>query len=81
MHYLTVIAIDVPQIEENEAENLKVKTLIKALKEDKPQEVIPLNVETHIGKEYTTESNIIIELHKKINGTKFTSNQSPKLTT
>lgn len=36
--------------------------------EDKPQEVIPLNVETHIGKEYTTESNIIIELHKKING-------------
>lgn len=38
MHYLTVIAIDVPQIEENEAENLKVKTLIKALKEDKPQE-------------------------------------------
>ena len=38
MHYLTIIAIDVPQIEENEAENLKVKTLIKALKEDKPQE-------------------------------------------
>jgi transcription-repair coupling factor (superfamily II helicase) len=36
--------------------------------EDKPNEVIPLNVETHIGSEYSTESNIIIELHKKING-------------
>ena len=38
MHYLTVIAIDVPQTEENEAENLEVKECIKAFKENKPQE-------------------------------------------
>ena len=36
--------------------------------EDQKEEIIPLNVETHIGNEYTTENNIIIELHKKING-------------
>ena len=41
---------------------------INTEEEDTPQEVIPLNVETHIGSEYSTESNIIIELHKKING-------------
>ncbi len=31
-------------------------------------DVIPIDVETHIGKEYTDENSIIIELHKKING-------------
>ena len=37
---------------------------------DKEEEtdIIPINVETHIGEEYTDESNILIELHKKING-------------
>jgi transcription-repair coupling factor (superfamily II helicase) len=36
--------------------------------EEEQTEVIPINVETHIGEEYTDESNIIIDLHKKING-------------
>jgi len=31
-------------------------------------EVIPIDVETHIGEEYTDENAILIELHKKING-------------
>lgn len=35
---------------------------------DKDKEIIPINVETHIGKEFTEESNLLIELHKKING-------------
>ena len=35
-------------------------------KDDK--EVMPIDVETHIGNEYSDESEIIIELHKKING-------------
>ena len=36
--------------------------------EDEETEVIPINVETHIGKEYTDESSLLIDLHKKING-------------
>ena len=32
------------------------------------KEIIPIDVETHIGKEYTDENSILIELHKKING-------------
>ena len=36
-------------------------------KDVKP-EVIPIDVENHIGKEYSDENSIIIELHKKING-------------
>ena len=35
---------------------------------DDNKEIIPIDVETHIGKEYTDESSILIELHKKING-------------
>ena len=31
-------------------------------------EIIPIDVETHIREEYTDENSIIIELHKKING-------------
>ncbi len=39
------------------------------LDEDKDEkDVIPIDVETHIGEEYSDESEIIIELHKKING-------------
>ena len=36
--------------------------------EEETSEVIPIDVETHIGKEYTDENSILIELHKKING-------------
>lgn len=36
--------------------------------EDKPTEVVNLDVETHIGEEYTDESDVLIQLHKKING-------------
>ena len=36
--------------------------------ENEEKEVIPIDVETHIGSEYSDESEIIIELHKKING-------------
>ena len=36
--------------------------------DDTQQEIVPIDVETHIGKEYTDENSIIIELHKKING-------------
>lgn len=36
--------------------------------EDKEKELIPIDIETHIGEEYTEESEIVIELHKKING-------------
>ncbi len=36
--------------------------------EKEEKDVIPIDVETHIGKEYSDESDIIIELHKKING-------------
>ena len=35
---------------------------------EEEKEIIPIDVETHIGNEYTDENNIIIELHKKING-------------
>lgn len=38
------------------------------LDNEEDKETIPINVETHIGSEYTDESNIVIELHKKING-------------
>ncbi|MGM9878315.1 MAG: transcription-repair coupling factor [Bacilli bacterium] len=38
------------------------------LDSEEDKEAIPINVETHIGSEYTDESNIVIELHKKING-------------
>ena len=38
------------------------------LDNEEEKETIPINVETHIGSEYTDESNIVIELHKKING-------------
>ena len=43
---------------------------INGIEEDLSQEkdVIPIDVETHIGKEYTEESSLLIELHKKING-------------
>ena len=34
---------------------------------DSPKEVM-LNVPTHIGNEYTDDSDVVIELHKKING-------------
>ena len=37
MHYLTLIAVNVPQIKENEAENKKVKALIKAMETNKPE--------------------------------------------
>lgn len=36
--------------------------------EEEDREVIPIDVETHIGTEFTDESEIVIELHKKING-------------
>ena len=35
---------------------------------EEEKEVIPIDIETHIGKEYTDENSIIIDLHKKING-------------
>ncbi len=35
---------------------------------EEAQDVIPIDVETHIGEEYTNENSILIELHKKING-------------
>ncbi len=35
---------------------------------EEEKDVIPIDVDTHIGEEYTNESEIIIELHKKING-------------
>ena len=43
---------------------------VNGVDNDKEEEtdIIPINVETHIGEEYTDESNILIELHKKING-------------
>ena len=40
----------------------------KNLDDEDEKDIIPIDVETHIGKEYTDESSIIIELHKKING-------------
>lgn len=36
--------------------------------DEETNEVIPIDVETHIGEEYTDENSILIELHKKING-------------
>ena len=36
--------------------------------EEDSTDVVPIDVETHIGEEYTDESSIIIDLHKKING-------------
>ena len=36
--------------------------------EDEEKDVIPIDIETHIGKEYTEDSSLLIELHKKING-------------
>ena len=36
--------------------------------EEESNEVIPIDIETHIGKEYTDENALLIELHKKING-------------
>ena len=36
--------------------------------EEETTEVIPIDIETHIGEEYTDENSILIELHKKING-------------
>ncbi len=43
---------------------------VKGIDNDQEEEkdVIPIDVETHIGNEYTDENNILIELHKKING-------------
>lgn len=35
---------------------------------EEEKDVIPIDVDTHIGKEYTEESELVIELHKKING-------------
>ncbi len=35
---------------------------------EEKEEIIPIDVETHIGNEYTDENSILIELHKKING-------------
>ncbi len=46
--------------------NEEVNGINPDLEEEK--EVIPIDVETHIGKEYTDESSILIDLHKKING-------------
>ncbi len=40
----------------------------KEMDEDEEKDVQQIDVETHISKEYTDESDIIIELHKKING-------------
>ena len=37
-------------------------------KDDDDKEAIPIDIETHINEEFTDESAIIIELHKKING-------------
>lgn len=37
MHYSTLIAIDVPHVEENEAENLKIKESIASMKANKPE--------------------------------------------
>lgn len=36
--------------------------------DEEEKEIIPIDVETHIGQEYSNENEIIIELHKKING-------------
>ena len=36
--------------------------------EDEEKEPTMIDVATHIGEEYTDESEIVIELHKKING-------------
>lgn len=36
--------------------------------EDKEKEIIPIDIETHISEEYTDDNDVIIELHKKING-------------
>jgi len=36
--------------------------------EEFTNEIIPIDVETHLGEEYSDENEIIIELHKKING-------------
>ena len=43
---------------------------VNGIDNDKEEEkdLIPIDVETHIGNEYTDENNILIELHKKING-------------
>ena len=38
------------------------------VEEEEEKELIPIDVETHIGKEYSDENSIIIEIHKKING-------------
>ena len=51
--YLDLINEEVNGIEEDELED---------------KNIVPIEVETHIGKEYTDESSILIELHKKING-------------
>ena len=47
-----------------------IKEEVEGTKEediDSPKEVM-LNVPTHIGNEYTDDSDVVIELHKKING-------------
>ena len=36
--------------------------------EEEEKDLIPIDIETHIGNEYTDESSLLIELHKKING-------------
>ena len=43
---------------------------VNGIDNDKEEEkdLIPIDVETHIGNEYTDENSILIELHKKING-------------
>ena len=51
--YLDLINEEVNGIEEEELED---------------KNIVPIEVETHIGNEYTDESSILIELHKKING-------------
>lgn len=38
------------------------------INEDEEREPIPIDIQTHIDKCYTDESDVIIELHKKING-------------
>ena len=38
MHYLTIIAINVPQVKENEAENKQVKEIIELMKANKPDD-------------------------------------------
>ena len=40
----------------------------KEIDEEDEKELQQIDVETHISKEYTDESEIVIELHKKING-------------